>query len=280
MATGFWQKVVASDHQVPAGCRLPDLTEELTTMLGSTDPEVRDDIAYPTLATWISRGVYDDLLAGLGDGMTAGLRVGLGERGTDTVFRRSFSALVLAECIERDTDHGLVPGAKVLDWGDRLMGWFLREQDTRGFTSDHGWAHALAHGADGLGALARSPHLGLTELTVVLDVLADRVLAPGPLLTAGEHDRFALAAMSVLLRNLVPLDVLERWVTRVRHGATAPVPPDVDPGTVTGNPEAFLRALHLQLALGARRPGVRSDLLLVVIDAVTAANAPFLRTGQ
>ena len=31
-----------------------------------------------------------------------GSRVGLGERGTDTVFRRSFSALVLAECIARD----------------------------------------------------------------------------------------------------------------------------------------------------------------------------------
>ena len=42
-------------------------------MLGSTDPEVRDGTAYPALATWIDRGVYDDLLAGLGDGMAAGL---------------------------------------------------------------------------------------------------------------------------------------------------------------------------------------------------------------
>ena len=34
--------------------------------------------------------------------MAAGLGVGLGERDTDSVFRRSFSALILGECIARD----------------------------------------------------------------------------------------------------------------------------------------------------------------------------------
>ncbi len=64
-------------------------------MLGSTDPDLRDGVAYPVLATWIERGVYDDLLAGLGDGMAAGMTIGLGQNGTDTVFRRSVSTLIL-----------------------------------------------------------------------------------------------------------------------------------------------------------------------------------------
>src|SRR3546814_20850071 len=87
-------------------CALPiltDLTAELTAMLGSIDPARRDETAYLVLATWISRGVYDDLLSGLGDGMAAGLAVGLGEKDSDNVFRRSFSALVLAECLRRNT---------------------------------------------------------------------------------------------------------------------------------------------------------------------------------
>ena len=63
--------------------------------------------AYPALATWTSRGVYDDLLSGLGDGMAAGLAVGLGEPESDTVFRRSFSVLVLGECVARDNAAGL-----------------------------------------------------------------------------------------------------------------------------------------------------------------------------
>ena len=78
---------------VPSDRPLGDLTAELTRMLGDTDPETRDGTAYPTLATWVSRGVYDDLLVGLGDGMAAGLGVGLGERDTDSVFRRSFSQM-------------------------------------------------------------------------------------------------------------------------------------------------------------------------------------------
>ena len=73
MSTGYWDQVQAADFEVPADRPLDDLTAELTTMLGSTRPEVRDGTAYPALATWIDRGVYDDLLVGLGDGMVAGL---------------------------------------------------------------------------------------------------------------------------------------------------------------------------------------------------------------
>ena len=38
--------------------------------------------------------------------------------------------------------------------------WLLRERDLRGFVPGKGWAHAVAHGADALGTLARSPHVG------------------------------------------------------------------------------------------------------------------------
>jgi hypothetical protein len=99
MESAFWDRVVAEGHRVPSDRSLADLTAELTAMLGDPDPHRRDSIAYEVLATWISEGVYDQLLEGLGDGMTAGLMVGIGEVGTDTVFRRSFSALILAACV-------------------------------------------------------------------------------------------------------------------------------------------------------------------------------------
>ena len=83
--------------QVPTDRPLDELTAELTAHARLHRPGVRDRTAYPALGTWIDRGVYDDLLAGLGDGMAAGLGIGLGEKGTDSVFRRSFSVLVLAD---------------------------------------------------------------------------------------------------------------------------------------------------------------------------------------
>ena len=280
MSGSYWSQVHAEGLAVPSDRPLGDLTAELTRMLGSPDPALRDGTAYPTLATWVDRGVYDDLLAGLGDGMAAGLRVGVGEIDTDTVFRRSFSVLVLAECIERDNGRPLLPGGKILEWGDRIATWLLRERDLRGFVPGKGWAHAVAHGADALGTLAKSPHVATPELTVVLDVIADRVLLPvDRLFTAGEPDRLALATMKVLRRNLVPLRVLEPWIARLAATAgTQGSYDDRDPFLVGGNAQAFLRALHLQLVLGPKPPEVRSDLLLVLVQALKATNPHYLST--
>lgn len=278
MSGSYWKDVVATDFSVPSDRPLDDLTAELTRMLGSTDPVARDETAYPALATWTDRGVYDDLLSGLGDGMAAGLTVGLGEKGTDSVFRRSFSVLILGECVERDNSAGLVPGGKILEWGDRIATWYLRERDLRGFVPGKGWAHAVAHGADAIGALAESPHLHTAELTVLLDVLADRLALPtDEVLSTGEPDRMAAATMRVLRRNLVPLTVLEPWVARVVQTARRRTSEDRDPFLLVGNAQAFLRALYLQLAIAPQPPQVRSDLLLVLVDALRTTNPHYLK---
>jgi hypothetical protein len=278
MSGSYWKQVAASGLAVPDDRTLGDLTAELTRMLADPDPEMRDGLAYPTLTTWVGRGVYDDLLTGLGDGMAAGLAVGIGDTASDGIFRRSFSALVLGECIARDNQRPLVAGGKILEWGDRLATWLLRERDLRGFVPGKGWAHAVAHGADGLGTLARSPHVQKPELTVVLDVIADRVVSRvDRLFTNGEPDRLAQAVIQVLRRDVVPLEVLEPWVARLAAVAGARSSYDGrDPHLAGGNAEAFLRALYLQLALGPQPPAVRSDLLLVVVDALRATNPQYL----
>lgn len=268
----YWQGVQATGLAVPSDRPLDDLTAELTRMLGDPDPELREGIALPTLSTWIERGVYDDLLVGLGDGMAAGLGIGLGERDTDTVFRRSASVVVLDRCVARDNERPLVPGGKVLEWGDRIATFLLRERDLRGFVPERGRAHSLAHAADALATLARSPHVSKPELTVLLDVIADRVLTTGDaVLIPGETDRLAGATLAVLRRNAVPLSVLEPWVARLAAATEPTEPGDLRPDNAAG----FLRALYVQLALGPQPPEVRADLLLVVIDALRAVH-PFL----
>jgi hypothetical protein len=278
MSTAYWQQVRSAEMKVPTDRPLADLTAELTTMLGSPDPVERDEIARPILATWVCEGVYDDLLAGLGDGMAAGLRQGLGESGTDSVFRRSFSALVLAECIARDNAESRLPADKILEWGDRITGWLVRERDVRGFVPGKGWAHAVAHGADAIGVLAASAHLGLNELTVLLDVVADRVVAETPApLSSGDPDRLALATMNILRRRLVPLRILEPWLARVTAAAVTTDTPGQDPYLNTGNPESFLRALHIQVALAPEPLDVRADLLLELVAALRTTNATYLQ---
>ncbi|QIX27479.1 DUF2785 domain-containing protein [Nocardioides sp. JQ2195] len=271
MPASIWDHVLAHDLEVPTDRPLDELTTELTIMLGSADAHRRDETALRVLATWIRRGVYDDLLAGLGDGMVAGLAIGLGEVGTDTVFRRSCSALVLAVCLDRNLEVAELSPEKVLEWGDRLTGWFVREQDLRGWVPGKGRAHAIAHGADAVGALGRSPGLGVNELTVLLDVLADRILATTEQrLVHGEPDRLAVATLEILGRDLVPLSVLEPWVARI--GASAG---GHDETAIGFNAHACLRALHLHLTLGRRHPAVRADLVLALVDVLRDLNAAY-----
>jgi len=277
MESTFWEQVMANGLKVPDDRPLNDLTTELTEMLGDPDPRKRDGIAYPTLATWVTEGVYDDLLHGLGDGMAAGLDVGLGSEHSHTVFRRSFSALILAECVGRDNDKQLLPPDTILRWGDRAASWLVRERDLRGFVPGNGWAHAIAHGADLIGTVGQSPSIGRLELTVLLDVFADRLLEPTEYhLVNGEPDRIALATMKILRRNLVGLDVLEPWVARLAQHALPAGDDETDPFLVTGNVQNYLRALHLQLALSPNPPACRADLLLVVIDQLRIANPHYL----
>jgi hypothetical protein len=276
MESAFWEQVAADGHRVPPDRPLAELTTELTAMLGDTDPYIRDDIALGTLATWIAEGVYDDLLEGLGDGMGAGLVIGLGTTSSDTVFRRSFSALVLTECIKRDNTAHLMPPDTVLRWGDRVMSWLVRERDLRGFVPGKGWAHTVAHGADALRALAQAEAIGRLELTVLLDVIADRLSEPTDArLTHGEDDRLAAATMTILRRDVLSLDVLDPWVARLAEAAMPPAH-EGDSYAVTGNVQSFLRALHLQLALVPNPPACRADLLLSLISALKRTNPDYL----
>jgi len=270
-----WKQVLEDGLEVPTDRPLDELTAELTRMLGSTDPGLRDGTAYPALGTWVDRGVYDELLTGLGDGMAAGLTVGLGERDTDTVFRRAFSVLVLATVVERDISQQLLPAEKVLRWGDQIVSWCLRERDLRGHVAGKGWAHAVAHGADAIGALAGSRHFGVHELTVLLDVLADRLLTIDVPLLCGEPDRMAHAVMSILRRNVVPTRVVEPWISRIAaHANPFGNRAVADPYAPTNNAQQLLRSLYLQLAIGPQPPTDRADLVLVTVDALRVTN-PF-----
>ncbi len=292
-APSYWQRVLQSGRAVPSDRPLDELTAELVEMLGHPNPRLREDVAYPILTAWLDEGVYDDLLSGLGNGLVPGLQYGLGHDGDSSVIRRSYSALMLAEILGRDNDRQLLGASSVLEWGDRATSWYVREQDHRGWIPEQGWAHAIAHGADLLAALARSRHFGRLELTVLLDVIADRVLTPTSYIWRhGEDDRLAFAVMALLHRNSLDTSLVEPWLKRLGEGIKPPRtrgPLSEWPSAEAANTSRMLRALHLQLALGVQgRPGLlrdeelfaeqpanRADLILVVLDQVRA-ESPWL----
>ncbi|WP_222851630.1 DUF2785 domain-containing protein [Phytoactinopolyspora mesophila] len=284
--SSYWERVVAQGYPVPQGEALDELTTELAAMLGEPDPHVRDDIAYSVLHTWISEGVYDHLLSGLGDGLAYGLRQGLGERETNSVLRRSYSAITLAGVVARDNLIHTLPPAVVLTWADYAVAWILAEKDLRGWVPELGWVHAITHGADLLATLTASRHLGTDELAVLLDVVAERLLTQTDQRFSGhETERLAYATMSLLHRNLVPTDVLETWLERLAPMAGDVNAPNTPEPANKVNAMEYLKALHLQLLLGVRgtpaqeasaspqaAPKARTDLLIALQNALRSGS--------
>lgn len=287
--SSYWERVVADGYRVPQGEALDELTTELVSMLGEPDPHVRDGIAYSVLQAWISEGVYDHLLAGLGEGLAYGMRNTVDDQDERSTLRRSYSALTLAAVVARDNLIHSVSPAVVLTWADYAVAWFLAERDLRGWVPEIGWVHAITHGADLLATLTASRHLGTDELTVLLDVIAERLLKPTDQHFSGyEDERLAFATMSLLHRDLVATETLESWLERLATATDEDAVPAAPEPANRANILSYLKALHLQLLLGVHGtpaqdisgspntpPAARTDLLIALQNTLRAS-APWL----
>jgi hypothetical protein len=164
-----WQDIQARDFPAPGGGALDDLLPELVGMLMSPDPQVRDDTAFPVLATWTARGVLDGRLAALGDRLVE--RISGGE-----IHGRTFATLILAQVVLRDGRTGELDDGQVLGWLAVFSTWWRDETDLRGWDDQLGWLHAVAHGADTVRAFGRSPRLTRPGLLGLLDLATGRML--------------------------------------------------------------------------------------------------------
>jgi hypothetical protein len=202
-----WAQVRADGFAVPTDRPLTDLVAELSVMLRSPDPQVRDGQAYSTLATWIRTGVLGpDLLRSLGDEMVARFA-------DEEIQARTFAPLILDSIVSMGVFE---PG-----WVPPFERWYVAEEDLRGYDPKLGWLHAVAHGSDLLAALAR---VSAVEPVQLLRLGIGRLLTPTEFVLRDlEDDRLGFALSAALTRQ----DLLEADATGwldpvVRAVATVP----------------------------------------------------------
>ncbi len=146
----WWQAVAKAEYAVPAGAPLPALLDELTAMLGSSDAELRDDIAYSTLLQWIyvKRIVPVPARLRLAAEWQRRMRDGVPGPEGPGVLGRSFSALALAVLVGLDNEAPYLDHAAYAGVFDAALRYLRDERDVRGFAPSLGWMHSVAHTAD------------------------------------------------------------------------------------------------------------------------------------
>jgi uncharacterized protein DUF2785 len=213
----YWRQIAKNHYAIPPGQDAFPLARELSGYLGSPDPELRDDLAYSMLAVWIIRQkkFSPEELVTLLEEWQSNLQAGIGETGTDSIFKRSFSALCLSALTERDLKDSFLGEGRFRALLNAALTYLGDERDLRGFDVKKGWIHATAHTADLLAALAENKLFTKQDQERVLKAITQRLASASEIFNYGEQDRLANVAAVIASREDFDSGGWNSWVTQM-----------------------------------------------------------------
>ena len=251
----FWLTLAQNKFELPAGENAFDLLVEMNGLVGSTDPLLRDEVAYGAAARWMYRArlLTPDQQKQIVEMWTRNLSAGIGERGTDSVFRRSFSALNLSVAAALDHEAPFLSETEFESLLTRAIEYLAGERDGRGYDPVKGWIHAPAHTADLLKFLARNAKLTRDSQPRILGALSGACAGAGHPFAWGEEARLAQVVRSLVRRADFDARAFESWLALVppQRQQVWAMAPAIDPELFAAvhNITAVLRAAFVALSL-------------------------------
>ncbi len=210
------QALAQTKFRPAADDELAALIPDMLLGIGSTDESLRDDLIYTAFAHWIlgydmlSPEQLRDLLQQiLGD---RHMFYGIGEANTDSVFRRSFSVLLLPLVLIRHRARPFLTQTEILQVKEKLLCYLENERDRRGFVNGKGWAHAVAHTADALDDLVQCAEMGENDLRDILEAIHAVIGIQDAAYTCGEEERMVTAVIAMIKRRVLPDAAFTQWI--------------------------------------------------------------------
>ncbi len=244
--------LAADEFKLPQGVDVYQRVQEMLPHVGAVDSELRDDLIYTCLATWMlderelfTEEQYKEILAVALDDMHLFYR--LGEKDTDSVFTRTFSMLLLPLILIAHRRRPFLSRDELLHVKERVQSYLAQEQDFRGFVveGDKGWAHAVAHAADALDDLARCKEMNATDLRDILQVIREKVANPHLVYNFEEDERLAIPVIACLERKLLKEADVKEWLN-----SFVPLAKETEPFPASYrqalNVKMFLRSLYFR----------------------------------
>ncbi len=258
----FLRSIADDSYRIPQDIDPFAFSLALLQNFARLDAQLRDEFSYMILAHLI----IDEESAHL---LTAAQRetllltcvdanhlfYGVGEAGTDSVFMRSFSLLIIAALLYADARLLQVSKEATEAARDAVLRYAREERDWRGYIKGKGWAHSVAHLADALDEFAQSRYASTDDRQAILDMLTHLAMLPEPLCFE-EDDRLAVVAYRMIAKHFLEEEYLERWVQGFFITRTEEVPGLTEQDVLTwiraANAKNFLRSLYFRLLWGKK----------------------------
>ncbi|GCE26734.1 membrane protein [Dictyobacter alpinus] len=211
----FLQAIANNDYELPEETDAFAFAQALLPNFASADPELRDELSYTILARGliVTQKLTTEQLQSLLTITTDNehLFYNIGERGTDSVFMRSFSCLIIASILFNDALNPQFPASTIVNAKEKLMHYAQQEKDWRGYVDNKGWAHAMAHLADALDECAQHPHMSTQDRQEILIATSKLATLPAPLYHE-EDIRLAKIPHHIILGHQVEDSFIEKWL--------------------------------------------------------------------
>lgn len=136
---------------------------------------------------------------------------GIGESGTDSVFTRAFTTILIAVIIHKDIEVDFLPKEKLTEVKNNIKKYIELEQDVRGYLPEKGWAHSIAHVADTCDELIKSGKIAEVEYFSIIELLLKKYCTTPTGFLHGEDERVVIAVLAMLKKE-VGLEELKQFV--------------------------------------------------------------------
>lgn len=191
------------------------LLQQTLTHIGSTNAELRD-LIYRTFIEILSDNLLSpQQLQFLFDTTTNEdfLYANIGENFTDSVFIRSFSALLVANILTKDAEILTLNDESLQPFFKQIGRYLLLEQDTRGHIEGKGWAHSIAHGADLAAITIKHPKFDLQYAPSILHAL--KLTTWKDVVYINDEEERLVNIIEALLDRSYSEEAIMEWVEQV-----------------------------------------------------------------
>ena len=187
--------------------------------LGDPSPEIRDELVFTSLA----RGIQEELFSleqfqFISEEVSSdeGLYKEIDSRGVSAL-KRSFRALIYANLLSADgNEHSLFYKGLKADIRNAMLSqglyYLKKEKDTTGFSSQYGWVHAFAHGADLLTEVVCHPDFSASRIYEVFEILGPMFKRISIRFIDDEEWRLARVLYEPILQGKVDQATVASWI--------------------------------------------------------------------
>lgn len=190
------------------------LAKQLLHCLASPDPILRDNIAFTALSQWLRANdfgaeFYQTIYATLLNVLESNVI-------DENAVYQSFAMLMVSEVARVDRKTPFLNNEQRDHLVDVGTGFLKSIEDYRGYDSNFGWRHSVAHTADLMLQLSLNPSIKKQHLHKMLKAISTQVVAKkNHSYIFGEAKRLAMPVIYIFLNNDLTIEEWQLWLSNV-----------------------------------------------------------------